>query len=138
MPTQSVSIAVLLAGDECRRENLYAGGQVFGTVMRHESLAVAVVLRARRVIEPAGAAALMSPPRLALLAPPRRLRAGPRAVALAAIAAAADEEDLPALGAEADDEAQRVHGLGRAAKNWTPTARRATNTSSLRSTVCAT
>jgi hypothetical protein len=106
--------------------------------MRHELAPVAVDLRASRVVEPAGAALLVAPPRLALLASPGRLGAGPRAVALAPVAAAADEEDLPAVGPEADDEAQRVHGLGRAAKNWTPPPRRATNTSSPRPRLCAT
>src|SRR5262249_18354433 len=103
MPTQSVSIAVLLAGVMCRRGNHYVGGQVFGTVMRHELLAVAVVLRPRRVIEPAGSRSLVTPCRVALFAPTRRLRAGPRAVALAAVAASADEEDLPASDAATDD-----------------------------------
>jgi hypothetical protein len=100
----------LLAGVECRYVLHYAAGQVFETVMRHVLPAVAVVLRAGRVIEAATATPLMATPRLALLAAPGRHPAGARAVPLAAITAAADEEDLPALGAVAHDEAQRIHG----------------------------
>jgi len=44
MPTLSDSIMVLLAGVECRHENLYEPGQVFRTVMRHGLVTVAVVL----------------------------------------------------------------------------------------------
>jgi len=78
MPTQSVSIAVLRGGVGCRRFLDYAAGHVFGTVMRHVLPPVAVVLRAGRVVEPAGAASLVASPRLALLAPPCRRRAGAR------------------------------------------------------------
>jgi hypothetical protein len=81
--------------------------------MRHVPSAGAVVARSVRVVEAAGAAALVPPPRLALLAAVGGLGARAAAVPVAAIAAAADEEDLPAVGAVADDEAQRVHGSGR-------------------------
>jgi hypothetical protein len=116
----------LLAGVECRLVLHYAAGQVFETLMRHVLAAIAVVLRAGGMAEAAGASPLMTPPRLTLLAAACRPPAGARAVALAPIAAAADEEDLPALGTVAHDEAQRIHGSGRAAKNWTPTSSRAT------------
>jgi len=104
---------VLLAGALCRHENLYGPGQVFRTVMRHGLAAVAVVLRARRVIEAARAGPLMAPAGLSLLAPPGEPPAGTRAVLLPTIAAAADEEHLAALGAAADDEAKRIHGSDR-------------------------
>ena len=104
---------VLLAGALCRHENLYGSGQVFRTVMRHGLATVAVVLCARRVIEPARAGSLMALAGLPLLASPRHLPARSRAVLLPTIAAAADEEDLAALGATADDKAKRIHGSGR-------------------------
>jgi len=104
---------VLLAGDKCRHENLYGPGQVFRTVMRHGLVAVAVVLRSRRVIEPPGARSLMPPTGLALLASPRGPPAIARAVLLAVIAAPADEEDLATLGAPADNKAKRIHGSDR-------------------------
>jgi len=97
---------LLLAGDKCRHENLYGPGQVFRTVMRHGLVAVAVVLRSRRVIEPPGARSLMTPTGLALLASPRRPPAIARAVLLTVIAAPADEEDLATLGAAADNKAK--------------------------------
>lgn len=96
---------VLLAGVECRPVVIYADGQLLGTLMRHVLLSVAVVLRASGVVEPADAGALMLAAHLALLPPPRRRSALARAVALAAVTPPADEEDLPALGAVADDEA---------------------------------
>jgi len=113
MPTQSAPIAVLLAGVECRPVVLYAAGQLLGTLMRHVLLPVAVVPRASGVVEAADASSLMPTTDLALLAPTRRRRARFRAVPLTAVAPAADEEDLPTIGAVADDEAQRVHGSGR-------------------------
>jgi hypothetical protein len=103
----------LLAGVDCRPVLHYAAGQVFETLMRHVLAAVAVVLRAGGVAEATGASPLVAPPCLALLAATDRQPAGARAVPLAAITAAADEEDLPALGAVTDDEAQRIHGSGR-------------------------
>jgi hypothetical protein len=120
----------LLAGVECRPVLHYAAGQVFETLMRHVLAAVAVILRAGGVAEAAGASPLVTPPRLTLLAAACRPPAGARAVPLAAITAAADEEDLPTLGTVTHDEAQRIHGSGRAAKNWTPTSSRATKISS--------
>jgi hypothetical protein len=113
MPTQSDFMKDLLAGVECRPVLHYAAGQVFETLMRHVLAAVAVGLRPGGVAEATVAALLMMSPRLALLAASSRHPAGTRAVPLAAIAAAADEEDLPALGAMAHDEAQRIHGSGR-------------------------
>ncbi|MBZ0231915.1 MAG: hypothetical protein K8M05_06150 [Deltaproteobacteria bacterium] len=113
MPTQSVSIAVLLAGTIGRLVPHYAGGQLLGTLMRHVLAAVALALHPIGVVATTEAASLMSTPGLTLLAPTARRRTDPRAVALPAVAPAADEEDLPALGAGADDEAQRVHGSGR-------------------------
>ena len=104
---------VLLAGVECRHENLYGSGQVFRTVMRHGLATVPVVLGPRGVVEPAGPGSLMAPPGLPLLVPPRDLPAATRAVLLATIAAAADEEHLATLGATADDKAKRIHGSGR-------------------------
>jgi hypothetical protein len=73
--------------------------------MRHVLLSVAVVLRSRGVVEATDAGALMLAVDLALLPTARRRRALSRAVALAAVAPPADEEDLPAVGPVADDEA---------------------------------
>jgi len=103
----------LLADVACRPVLLYAAGQVFETLMRHVFAAVAVALRTGSVAEPSGATPLMAAPGLALLAAAGRPPAVARAVALPAIAAAADEEDRPALGAVAHDEAQRIHGSDR-------------------------
>jgi hypothetical protein len=47
---------------------------------------------------------------------PRPLGAGPRAVPIAAITPAAQEEDLPTVCALADDEAERVHAPPRAGR----------------------
>jgi hypothetical protein len=104
---------VFLAGAFGRPHVDYVGGQLLGTVMRHVLPPVAVVLRPRRVVEPAGPAPLMALAGLALLLSARRLPARAAAVAPPAIAPPADEEDLAAGGPVADDEAQRVHGSGR-------------------------
>jgi hypothetical protein len=104
---------VLLAGDKCRHENLYGPGQVFRTVMRHGLAAVAVVLRSRRMIEPACARSLLPSTGLPLLVSSRQSPALAPAVLLATIATAADEEDLATLGAAADDTAKRIHGADR-------------------------
>jgi hypothetical protein len=113
MPTQSASIAVLLAGVFCRLVTHYAVGQLRGTLMRHVLPPVPVVGRAGGVVEATDPAPLMLPPGLPLLLPARGRGARPRAVPLAPVAAPADEEDLPAVRPVADDEAQRVHGSGR-------------------------
>ena len=55
----------------------------------------------------------MAPTGLALFVSSRLSPAVARAVLLAAIATAADEEDLAALGAAADDKAKRIHGSDR-------------------------
>lgn len=99
--------------------------------MRHVLAAVAAALRAGGMAEPAGAGLLVAPARLTLLAATGGPPAGARAVPVAAIAGAADEEDLAALEPMAGDEAQRVHGSGAVtAKNWTLPASRATKDSS--------
>ena len=104
---------VLLAGVDCRHENLYGPGQVFRTVMRHGLVAVAVVLRSRRVVEPACARSLMAAAGLPLLASSRQSPTLAPAVLLATIATAADEEHLATLGAATDDKAKRIHGSDR-------------------------
>jgi hypothetical protein len=79
MPTQSASIMVLLAGALCRHENPYEPGQV----LRTGRAAIAVVLRSRRMIEPAGERSLVAPACLPLLSPPRESPADARAALLA-------------------------------------------------------
>jgi hypothetical protein len=114
MPTQSASIVgVLLAGVVGRLVTHYVLGQLLGTLMRHVPPAGAVVARSVGVVEAAEASLLVAAAGLALLAAAGDRGALARAVPMAAVAAAAEEEDLPAVGAVADDEAQRVHGLGR-------------------------
>jgi len=113
MPTQSASIAVLLAGLVCRHVTLYVAGQLLGTLMRHVLAPVAVGLRPVGMVAATDLAPLVAPAGVPLLGPPGRRRARSRAVPLAAVAAPADEEDLPAQRPVTDDKAQRVHGSGR-------------------------
>jgi hypothetical protein len=107
---------VVLASTSGRPHVDYVGGQLLGTLMRHVLPPGAVVLRPRRVVEPARPAPLVALAGLALLLAAARRPARTPAVALAAITPAADEEHLAAGGSVADDEAQRVHGTGRGRK----------------------
>lgn len=106
-------MGVLLAGNVSRLVTHYAAGQLLGTLMRHVPPAGAVVARSVGVVEAAEASLLVAASGLALLAAAGDRGALARAVPVSPIAPAADEEDLPAVGAIADNEAQRVHGLGR-------------------------
>jgi hypothetical protein len=79
--------------------------------MRHArllagALALAVFVLPVRVIEPAFIALLVSAPRRPQRLAPAALRARRRAVAMAAVARAAQEEDLPALSKHADYKAK--------------------------------
>jgi hypothetical protein len=113
VPTQSVSIRLLLAGDMGRPVTHYVAGQLLGTLMRHVLAPVSVVLRPRRVVEPARARPLMALAGLALLLAAGHGGAGTSAVPLPPVTPPADEEHLPAGGPVAHHEAQRVHGSGR-------------------------
>lgn len=81
-----------------RQHDLYEGEQVFGTLMRHEAgrAPIAEALLARRVIQPASPARLVSRAGGPQGVTPRKLRAGGAAVAIAAVAARAQEEHLAA------------------------------------------
>jgi len=74
--------------------------------------------------QPAGALLLIALARPLQRDPPRVARAGGRAVALAAVADAAQEEELPAVRSDADDQPQRIHRLPRSGRGgWTSTSR---------------
>jgi hypothetical protein len=81
-----------------RHDDLYGGGQVFGTLMRHEAgrAPIAQALLASRVIAPALAARLIPRGRGTQRGAPRQLRAGGPAIPIAAVAARAQEEHLAA------------------------------------------
>jgi hypothetical protein len=92
--------------------------------MRHFFAAGPVPGLAGGVVEPAGAALLIQ----AAGAPQGDLPcvdgARARAVALAAITEAAQEEELLAVRAEADDQPQRIHALPRSGRGgWTTLTR---------------
>ena len=79
---------------------------------------------AGRMPKPAGAALLIAMARPLQRDPPRAARAGVRAVALSAVAEAAQEEELPAVRSDADDQPQRIHMLPRSGRGgWTTTGR---------------
>lgn len=106
-------------------QDSYGLRNFLGTVMRHF---LAVHALPRRVITRALRRALVAPPRRAHRAPPRGPATRAPAVAITAVAAPAQEEYLPALGAMADDKPERVHVPGEATtKNWTSGSGRATN-----------
>jgi len=74
--------------------------------------------------QPAGAPLLIALARPLQRDPPRVARAGVRAVALAAVADATQEEELPAVRSDADDQPQRIHRLPRSGRGgWTSTPR---------------
>ena len=66
--------------------------------------------------QPAGAPLLIALARPLQRDPPRVARAGVRAVALAAVADATQEEELPAVRSDADDQPQRIHRLPRSGR----------------------
>jgi hypothetical protein len=103
------SIVVLLAARRERQVDLYGKRKFPWTLMRHF---LALALLSRRVAEAAIAAGLVAPARLPQRLRARRLATAARTVAVAAIASRADEEDLPAFGPAADDEAKRIHVPG--------------------------
>ena len=79
---------------------------------------------AGRVPKPAGAALLIPTPGPPQCDPARVARARPRAVALPAVAAAAQEEELLAIRPHTDDQPQRIHALPRSGRGgWTSTLR---------------
>ena len=79
---------------------------------------------AGRVPKPAGAALLIPTPGPPQRDPARVARARPRAVALPAVAAAAQEEELLAIRPNTDDQSQRIHALPRSGRgSWTSTLR---------------
>jgi hypothetical protein len=92
-------------------QDSYGPRNFLGTVMRHF---FAVRALPRRVIARPLGRALVAPARRAHRTTPRGQATRAPAVAIAAIAAPAQEEDLPALGAMADDKPERVHVPGEA------------------------
>jgi hypothetical protein len=79
---------------------------LFGTLMRHF---FAMSTHPIGVAASAEVTALVPTAGLTQRRRPRRSTAADAAVAIAAITATAEEEDLAAFGAAADDESQRVH-----------------------------
>jgi hypothetical protein len=106
MATQIERIYLLLAAlgrsvmrrHRTRPHDVYGDGQVFGTLMRHEASCalVAELLLASRVIPPTLATCLVSRARGTQRVTPRQLGAGCLAVAIATVAAQAQEEHLAA------------------------------------------
>jgi hypothetical protein len=99
----------LLAAHRRLGQDSYGLRNFLATVMRHflavRALPLRMVARALR-------RALVAPSRRAHGSAPRQPAAQGPAVAVAAIAAPAQEEDLPALGSIADDIPERVHVPG--------------------------
>ena len=110
---------------EERQDDLYAGRKFCETLMRDF---VAVALLAVGLGEAALAALAVDASGGAEAAPPARRATPVRAVDLAPVAAAAQEEDLPAVGPEAGDAAHRLHDGPRrgTARNLPRTCGRAT------------
>ena len=94
-----------------------------GSLMRHYlvlSAPRAVPRLAGGMAKPAGAALLIATAGPLERDPPRVAGAGPRAVAVSAVADPAQEEELLAVPSDADDQPQRVHALPRSGRGgWT-------------------
>ena len=85
--------------------------------MRHVlRVAAAVPGLPGRVVEAAGARPLVPLPGPVQRLAPGGARPRARAVAIAAIAAATQEEELPAVGSPADNKPQRIHALPRSGR----------------------
>ena len=96
-----------------------AGHQRVGSLMRHVLAGrppAAVAGLPGGVLPAPAPAVLVAAPRGAHGGVPRPMGARPRAVAIPAITAAAQEEHLPAVCAVADDEPERVHAPPRAGR----------------------
>jgi hypothetical protein len=95
-----------------RRDQLYDGGQVFGSLMRHlRGLeAIEVRLLPGGVVGPARLGLLVAAAGAAQRFTARGLAAGVAAIDVAVVAPPAQQEHLPA--AAADDEAQGFGGVG--------------------------
>jgi hypothetical protein len=89
-----------------RPDDLYASAQVSWTLIHHAARALPFAVRALAVgvILPAFRALLVASPSFAHRLRSARSPAACTAVAVATVAVAAHEEELPALGAAADDE----------------------------------
>ncbi len=85
-----------------------------GSLMRHILAPGPIAGLAGRVVESPPPGLLVPPGRRVERGVPRMLRTGAGAVAIAAIAPAAEEEDPTAVCAPADDESERVHAPPRA------------------------
>ena len=94
-------------GEERRRHDAGRAARR-GSLMRHILAAGAIVGLPGGVVEAAAPAVLIPPPGGAQRGPARALRAAGGAVAVTAVAMAAEEEDAPAVGPGADDEPKRV------------------------------
>jgi hypothetical protein len=92
--------------------------------MRHFLVASAVPGLASRVVKPARTALLIETAGPLQRDPPRVACADARAVAVSAVADPAQEEELLAVRADADDQPQRIHALPRSGRGgWTTTRR---------------
>ena len=103
-----VNLLLAARGVEERRRHDAARGDRWGSLMRHFLRAGAIPGLARGVVEPAPATVLIPPSGGPPRGLPRPLRTGFGAVAVAAIAAATQEKDAPAVAARADDKPKRV------------------------------
>ena len=91
--------------------------------MRHFLLPLPVPPLPLGMRAPTVPARLVPAPRLSHAPAPRRLTTRPTAVAMPAIAVAAQQEELPAAGQGTGDEAQRVHRTPRAPAVFWPSPR---------------
>jgi hypothetical protein len=92
--------------------------------VRHFLPAGPVAGLAGRVPKSAGATVLIQTAGPLECDPARVTRAGPRTVALPAVADAAQEEELLAVRPDTDDQPQRIHALPRSGRGgWTSTRR---------------
>ena len=87
-----------------------------GSLMRHFFVLSPIVGLAGRVVDPSPPAPLIPPAGSLEGRASRAMGAGARAVAIASIADAAEEEHLLTVGASADHKPERVHGALRATR----------------------
>jgi hypothetical protein len=116
---------LLAARDRRRRNDLYGRRQIFDTVIRHHPLGFALTgpvgCLVIAVVGPALVARLMPPPSLALGFGPGSFATRRRAIAPVLVAASTDVDQLPAIGALADQQSERVvhPSVPASVENWT-------------------
>ena len=110
-------------GSACGGHDARGDGRV-GSLMRHFLAASAVPGLAGGMPKSAGTALLIAAAGALERDPPRVPRTGARAVSVAAVADPAQEEKLPTVRSDADDQSQRIHALPRSGRGgWTTTRR---------------